>query len=366
MVSIAYLVSTLERCGPTNQLFYLVSGLDREHFSPVIVTLSDEPPSTRIQDFLDLGVPVHCLHLGRPLGLLYGRRRLRRLLGILKPTILHSQFVRADLLSVFAHSSECTISTQRNYPWHDYVMYYGRSVGSALAFLQYLAFRRMDRVIAVSDYLVALNRKHRMESSRVHNGVDLARFSSPADHERKSARESLGIAESETVILSTGSLIRRKDPFTILEAFLRLDGKSRRLYFVGDGPLLHPITNRCQNSARVQAVGRQTDVRPFLRAADLFVSASWSEGLPNAALEALGTGIPLVLSDIPQHREIAETCSEAVLTFRKGDRSALSELLARFRPSQYLRDQARRAAEKNWDSSRMAQEYQTIYQTMAL
>jgi glycosyltransferase involved in cell wall biosynthesis len=42
-----------------------------------------------------------------------------------------------------------------------------------------------------------------------------------------------------------------------------------------------------------------------MRAADLLVAPSLSEGMPNAVLEAMASGLPLVLSDIPGHREAA-------------------------------------------------------------
>ena len=39
---------------------------------------------------------------------------------------------------------------------------------------------------------------------------------------------------------------------------------------------------------------------------DVFISASWGEGLPVAVLEAMACHRPVILSDIPPHREIAE------------------------------------------------------------
>jgi glycosyltransferase involved in cell wall biosynthesis len=50
--------------------------------------------------------------------------------------------------------------------------------------------------------------------------------------------------------------------------------------------------------------GPTRDVRPYLWAADAFVFPSQREGMPNAVLEALATGLPLVLSDIAPHREL--------------------------------------------------------------
>jgi glycosyltransferase involved in cell wall biosynthesis len=57
------------------------------------------------------------------------------------------------------------------------------------------------------------------------------------------------------------------------------------------------------------------DVSPLLKAADLFVFPSRREGLPNAVLEALGIGLPCILSDIEPLREIAATNAEAKIRF---------------------------------------------------
>lgn len=52
------------------------------------------------------------------------------------------------------------------------------------------------------------------------------------------------------------------------------------------------------------------NVVPWLQASDLFVSASASEGMPLAVLEALSCGLPALLSDIPPHREIRDILEE--------------------------------------------------------
>ena len=66
-------------------------------------------------------------------------------------------------------------------------------------------------------------------------------------------------------------------------------------------------------------------MRPWLHAADVFVAPSLSEGMPNAVLEAMAAGLPLVLSDLAGHREAAE---ETARYFKPGDGAALSHVLA--------------------------------------
>ena len=50
MKKILYIVSTLERCGPTNQLSYIIKYLDKSKFEPMVLTLSPEPKEDRMKN----------------------------------------------------------------------------------------------------------------------------------------------------------------------------------------------------------------------------------------------------------------------------------------------------------------------------
>ncbi len=83
----------------------------------------------------------------------------------------------------------------------------------------------------------------------------------------------------------------------------------------------------------------QADLLPALAAADLFVNPARSEGLPNAVLEALACGLPVVLSDIDGHRDGPLLAGGAALHFPPGDAEALAAAL-----SALAADPGRRAA----------------------
>ena len=60
---------------------------------------------------------------------------------------------------------------------------------------------------------------------------------------------------------------------------------------------------------------------------DVFVSSSESEGLPNGVLEALASGIPVMLSNIPQHLEILEEVNNVGNTYSLGEIEELTRLM---------------------------------------
>ena len=53
-------------------------------------------------------------------------------------------------------------------------------------------------------------------------------------------------------------------------------------------------------------MGHISNIYDWLFMSDIFVSTSFSEGLPNSVLEAISCGLPTILSDIPPHKEIKE------------------------------------------------------------
>ena len=137
----------------------------------------------------------------------------------------------------------------------------------------------------------------------VQNAVDLDRIDRIAKLERA--------VHSEQFIIATVGLIKMKNPFTVLEAFRRCHDQASQLVFMGEGNLRPLLTQEVEKSGLQQLVKttgmiERDSVFEYFVQADLFVSASWGEGLPVAVLEAMACHRPVILSDIPPHREIAE------------------------------------------------------------
>ena len=136
-------------------------------------------------------------------------------------------------------------------------------------------------------------------------------------------------------IVSVGRLENVKDPMTLLAAFGRIGDERSRLALVGAGSLETQLVDEIQASRlqdRVELTGLipRDDVFARCAQADLFVSASHGEGLPVAVIEAMATGCPVVLSDIPPHREVAEGV-DSVPFVRPGDSAGFAREIDRFR-----------------------------------
>jgi len=159
------------------------------------------------------------------------------------------------------------------------------------------------------------------------------------------------------VIISVGRLSKQKDHLTLIDAFaLVRKTQDARLIIVGEGPermALERRANELEISADIDLVGEHSNPYKYLSRANLFVLSSIFEGLPNAVIEAVACGLPVVATDCPSGpREILlngaagtlvpvgnpERMAEAILAYLNDP--ALAELhvqagndsLARFTP----------------------------------
>jgi glycosyltransferase involved in cell wall biosynthesis len=201
------------------------------------------------------------------------------------------------------------------------------------------------------------------------NGVDIDRIDrrlARLDNEQRGARP--------FTVMVVGRLIALKNLLTIVQAFHRSDEELGRLVFVGEGPMRPRIASECERlgiADRVAITGLlpREQVYDHLARADLFVSASTVEGLPVAVLEAMACRCPVLLSDIPPHREIVE--GTGLPFFRPDDVEGLSREMARFRqlsPSERARvgAQCRRLVEARFSLPAMHARYEGLYaQVMA-
>lgn len=366
MQRIIYPVSTLSRTGPTSQLLNIVSHLDKDVFEPTVLTLSPEPEDSRSDDFKAAGIEVLSLNMSRLEGFFRGRKAFRAIMGRLAPALIHSQGFRGDMLSAACDVSIPRIATIRNFPQSDYPMAYGLP-GHIMARIHMRAVERLDCAVGVSGAVEKNLRTHfgLRKTLTISNGVDLSRFSSTSPEHVTQLRQRLNFSQTARLWISSGNLSPRKAPMNLLSAWFEAfhDDQDQELILLGDGPLMDTCRDFVGNRRSVRIVGGVTNVSDYLRAADVFVSASLAEGLPNAAIEAMACGLPVVLSDIEPHRELYSTNSHIGALFPVGDIVGLREMLRRF-ATIHLNDisaVSEQVARASFSANVMAARYQDLY-----
>ncbi len=162
----------------------------------------------------------------------------------------------------------------------------------------------------------------------VQNGADLGRVARAAEGVR---------APDDGLfrVVSVGRLEPVKDPLAMVAAFAAGSDSGCRLQLIGAGALEEDVRRDIEAKGlgeRVDATGlvpRDDVFRAYARS-DLFVSVSHGEGLPIAVMEAMAAGLPVVLSDIPPHREVVDGL-DVVPLVRPGDVAGFAREIERFR-----------------------------------
>ena len=150
-------------------------------------------------------------------------------------------------------------------------------------------------------------------------------------------RRQLELPENTLVIVSVGRLSKEKGHADLIRAFARLRAQAALpsicLVLVGDGPelgSLHQLSHSLGVSQLVRFAGFQRYVSHYLSVADLFVLPSHSEGCPNALLEAMAAGVPVVATSVGGVPDIAKNECNALLVESQdigGMATAMSRLL---------------------------------------
>jgi len=134
----------------------------------------------------------------------------------------------------------------------------------------------------------------------IENGVDLESFHPRLSVEwREQQRLALGIDPGIPVFLFVGSGFERKGVPQLLSALSRMKTQAAQLVVVGQDRQLASYQRQAKKlglESRVHFVGPQQDVRPYYGMADAFVLPTRYDPMPNAALEAMASGLPIITS----------------------------------------------------------------------
>ena len=200
--------------------------------------------------------------------------------------------------------------------------------------------------------------------SSVQNGVDMDRVDRLVQTTPKLP------GERRFTVMSVGRLIENKRPFIILNAFRQASSQVSHLVFIGDGHLKAALTAEAERSGlsrRVDMTGliSREAVYERLRNADLFISASGVEGLPVAVLEAMACRCPVILSDIPPHREIASSV-DFIPLIQLNDVNGFAEEIRKFQSMapavrSMLGSRSRQLVEERFSLTYMHRGYEKVY-----
>jgi sugar transferase (PEP-CTERM/EpsH1 system associated) len=238
------------------------------------------------------------------------------------------------------------------------------------AWVQRWLWSHADRVLSVSTRL-AERMAHEIafpleRITVIRNGLDLDRFQPEAD--KAAAKRALGFAPDRLLIGTVGRTVPVKDHPTFLRALARVRDAGIPLSAViaGSGSSFQDTLRLAESLdlVDVQLLGSRDDVHVLLRAFDIFVLSSTSEGLSNTIQEAMATGLPVVATNVGGADELVVDGQTGLLTPAGDDRAMADALVA------LARDEARREAfghrgaeraREHFGIARMVRDYQDMY-----
>ncbi len=271
--------------GGQEQLFTLIRGMKERGHQVMLAAPSDAPLSEKTRD---LGVATHDFvqrHELSPLAYL----RLRRLMGDLKPALIHFNTPRPILVGSRAARTQGVAirvcSRRVNFPL--------RTVLS-----RYKSDRLLDAIVTVSESIRETLLEGGVRESLIHviyEGVDLDWIDS--------LRPPGVLPEGTSIVGIVAHLSPEKGHDTLLRAARRLVGRfpETRFVLVGEGQLKAKLVEdatRLGLRRQVIFTGFRSDSEALMKEFDIFCLPSLSEGLSSAILAAMASSLPVIATRV--------------------------------------------------------------------
>lgn len=339
-IHVLHVFGTLMPGGAERQALNIFRFGDRSRFRHSVINYYPEPGDLE-QTYRDAGCELHVFqkraHL--PPGFFL---KLRRMIRGIRPDVVHTWLFSANFwgraAAIAARVPGIVASTRTNLQYRHGIE---RQIDKILS-------RRTAFRIVNSDgirqtllgYGVIPDAKIRV----IPNGVDADRLRPSAD--RATLRRKFGWSADAPVLLAVGRLVWEKDYPTLFSVATKLREKhgGLRIFVSGWGPLESELRGAIAArglSDTIELLGRREDVNDLYAAADLFLSTSVREGFSNSLLEAMWTGLPVVVTRVHGAVEVVRS-EETGLMLEPGDVGGITAAVDRMLTDRAL---ARRLAE---------------------
>lgn len=288
--------------GTERQLLKQLRVYDFQRFDVSLVTLFDLPEKETVYDQLPKEVKVFKFNFSHSLDLQSWTALYSTLKKISPDVVVSSAFFANTvfrLLKIFCGykviSREHNTYVEKNFfqKITDYI-------------LSHLSYKIVGISQTVVDFASAQAHIKKSKFKSILNGVDTDEINSISQEKnsiRKNLRSALKLNDSQKVILNVGRLKKQKDQELLIDGFVpfQKENPDYVLCIVGEGIERSALEKKISAYGAEKSIillGHKENVYDFFLLADIFILTSRHEGGPNAVLEALAFGLPVISTPI--------------------------------------------------------------------
>ena len=303
MMRILYVITGLELGGAEKQLLLIATNLKRIGHKIHIVSMKSG--GALKAEFITEGFSVTELGIAGITGWGSGTVKFRKLIKDLRPDIVHSHMVHANL---YVRLIRITIPIKRLICTAHNI----NEGGKGLMFLYRITNKLADLSTNVSrealEHFVHIKAFNKASSLYIPNAIDTSLFFPDSSH-RDELRRKFEITQQQFAFLAVGRLHTQKDYPTLLSAFkiVQESNSATVLLIVGEGDLELDLKQICKDLSIDHAVhflGRRNDVGDLMNMSDCFVLSSIFEGFGLVVAEAMATDTPVIATDCGGVKEV--------------------------------------------------------------
>lgn len=242
-------------------------------------------------------------------------KQLKEIIDANKYDIIHCHTPVGGVLTRLAARKSRLNGTKVLYTAHGFHFFKGAVYRKWLIYypIEKWLSKYTDCLITINkeDYNIAVNNKFKVASIKLVNGVgiDLNRFKLQTEERKKELRDKYGYRNEAFILVYAGELSYRKHQDLLINVVKKIKNKipNLKLLLAGTGDLLEQYRKQIKNldiEENVELLGYRKDVDNLMMLSDVAVSSSRQEGLPVNIMEAMATGLPLVVSNCRGNRDL--------------------------------------------------------------